>query len=144
MAELNPYASPTAVESGELIRAECPSGFIWSGFVDRYQFQVAPSDNLTQRIVDFYRAAGFRQIDQAGPLRFRRGGLWGSLIGAESRARQTLSVDLAGGASPAVVVVTLQYDVDFYFAIRYKPRWSLSPFREAIRLASTLDALNWE
>lgn len=144
MPELNPYASPQSVESGELIRAECPSGFIWSGFVDRYQFQVAPSENLAQRIIDFYGAIGFRQIDQGSPLRFRRGHLWGSLIGAESRARQTLSVDLTPGNNGAIMLVTLQYDVDFYFAIRYKPRWSLSPFREAVRLARTLDALNWQ
>ncbi|MCC9606929.1 hypothetical protein LOC68_15405 [Blastopirellula sp. JC732] len=143
MPELNPYASPQAVESGELIRAECPSGFIWSGFVDRYQFQVAPSDTLSQRIVDFYKGVGFHRTSHAPGLHFRRGHLWGSLIGAESRARQTLCVELTP-RSQTVVLVTLQYDVDFYFAIRYKPQWTLSPFREAVRLARTLDALNWE
>ncbi|UUO06500.1 hypothetical protein M4951_24530 [Blastopirellula sp. J2-11] len=143
MSEMNPYASPQAAESGRLIHAECPAGFIWSGFVDRFQFQVTPADNLKQRIVDFFQAAGFRQIEREPTLRFRRGYLWGSLIGAESRARQTLCVEVTN-CTHLSTVVNLHYDIDFYFAIRYKPQWSLAPFREAVRLARTLDALNWE
>ncbi|WP_040351430.1 hypothetical protein [Blastopirellula marina] len=143
MSEMNPYASPQAVDSGQLVHAECPAGFIWSGFVDQFRFQVPPADNLQQRIIDFYQAAGFRQVAHDPTLRFRRGHLWGSLIGAESRARQTLRVDVSHCKS-ASTVVNLHYDIDFYFAIRYKPQWSLAPFREAVRLARTLDALNWE
>ncbi|TWT32594.1 hypothetical protein [Blastopirellula retiformator] len=143
MSEPNPYASPQSQETGELVRAECPAGFVWSGFVDRYQFQVAPAGNLAPRIVEFYRSVGFRPTDDGPDLHFRRGHLWGSLIGAESRARQSVCVELTPGGADCTVV-TLEYDVDFYFAFRYKPRWTLSPFREAVRLARTLDAINWQ
>jgi len=151
VSTINPYASPQS-DGGRIepiLLDDCYWGWATTRFTDRFVFFVFADEesHLRASICGYYATKGASQVE-GQTLSFRRGSIFGSLVGAETYASQRIDVEIGPCVETNLPVgidpylhrqVSLHYHLVMYLVLRV--RLNAHSRYEARDLAATLSAV---